>query len=118
MSVTRWLIGLTVLYACNAGAQIHLMPDKARREALEKEARIERMVMVPMRDGVRLASRIYIPKDAAGPVPAIFWRSHSPVCRRSPRNIAASACPQPSKTPRHCNASSFRKKAAKGNPHW
>ena len=33
------------------------------------------MVMVPMPDGVRLASRIYIPKDAAGPVPTVFWRT-------------------------------------------
>ena len=56
-------------------AQIHVMSDVARRAALEDEARIERMVMVPMRDGVRLASRIYLPKDADGPVPAIFWRT-------------------------------------------
>ena len=33
------------------------------------------MVMVPMRDGVRLATEIYRPRDAQGPVPAIFWRT-------------------------------------------
>ncbi len=88
MSGTRWLMGLGgALFACVASAQIHLMPDKARREALEREARIERMVMVPMRDGVRLASRIYIPKGAAGKVPAIFWRS--------PYNFSEQMVPNP-----------------------
>ena len=56
-------------------AQIHLVTDDTRRAQLEQEARIERMVMVPMRDGNRLATRIYIPKDTDGPVPAIFWRT-------------------------------------------
>lgn len=58
-----------------ASAQIHLLTDKERRAALERESHIERMVMVPMRDGVRLATRIYIPKAARGPIPAILWRS-------------------------------------------
>ena len=31
--------------------------------------------MVPMRDGVRLATEIYRPRDAQGPVPAVFWRT-------------------------------------------
>lgn len=33
------------------------------------------MVMVPLQDGTRLAARIYIPKDAVGPVPAVFRRT-------------------------------------------
>ncbi len=33
------------------------------------------MVMVPMRDGVRLATDIYRPKDAAGPVPVILMKT-------------------------------------------
>tara|TARA_R110000782_G_scaffold268689_1_gene365572 strand:- start:104061 stop:105926 length:1866 start_codon:yes stop_codon:yes gene_type:complete len=45
-------------------------------EALNKEfARIgivERHVMMPMRDGIGLASDIYRPKEAKGPVPVIF----------------------------------------------
>ena len=56
-------------------AQIHMLSDTVRRDALASEAQIERMVMVPMRDGVRLASRVYIPRDAEGPLPAILWRS-------------------------------------------
>ncbi|MDH4108264.1 MAG: CocE/NonD family hydrolase [Gammaproteobacteria bacterium] len=55
--------------------QIHLVPDQVRRDALAAESRIERMLMVPMRDGVRLATRVYIPKDSEGPFPAILWRS-------------------------------------------
>lgn len=77
----------TILVTTTAHAQIHLMPDKARREALEREAHIERMVMVPMRDGVQLASRVYLPKQATGLVPAIFWRS--------PYNFSEQMVPRP-----------------------
>jgi len=57
-----------------------LTPDQvARRWALERElqemAVVERKVMVPMRDGVRLATDIYRPKDATGPVPTIWVRT-------------------------------------------
>ena len=47
--------------------------DKQRRIDTEKElqsiAVVERKVMMPMRDGVRLATDIYRPKNAAGKVP-------------------------------------------------
>ncbi len=66
---------LSLALSLLASAQIHLLTDKERRAALERESRIERMVMVPMRDGVRLATRVYVPKAATGPVPAILWRS-------------------------------------------
>jgi putative CocE/NonD family hydrolase len=42
---------------------------------LEAAAVIEQKVMVPMRDGVRLATDIYRPKEAEGPVPTIFLRT-------------------------------------------
>jgi putative CocE/NonD family hydrolase len=42
---------------------------------LESVAIIERKVMVPMRDGVRLATDIYRPKNATGPVPIIWVRT-------------------------------------------
>ena len=51
------------------------LTDEVRRAALARESHIEYMVMVPMRDGVRLASRIYLPKNAEPPFPTIFWRS-------------------------------------------
>lgn len=51
----------------------------ARRWAVEKElqdlAVVERKLMVSMRDGVRLATDVYRPKNAAGPVPAIWVRT-------------------------------------------
>ncbi len=53
--------------------------DDARRAELEKQlaatAEVEQKVMVPMRDGVRLASDVYRPKGVEGPVPTIFWRT-------------------------------------------
>src|SRR5258708_2819545 len=42
---------------------------------LESAAIIERKVMVPMRDGVRLATDIYRPKNATGKVPIIWVRT-------------------------------------------
>src|SRR6266550_4832655 len=53
--------------------------QKEQRGQTEKEletaAIIERKVMVPMRDGVRLATDIYRPKNAAGKVPVIWVRT-------------------------------------------
>jgi uncharacterized protein len=42
---------------------------------LESAAIIERKVMMPMRDGVRLATDIYRPKNATGKVPVIWVRT-------------------------------------------
>jgi uncharacterized protein len=55
-------------------------PDMAaRRQATEQElqsvAVVERKLMVPMRDGKRMAADLYRPKNAAGKVPAIFVRT-------------------------------------------
>jgi len=51
----------------------------ARRWEIEKElqsvAIVERKVMMPMRDGVRLATDIYRPKDESKKVPAIWVRT-------------------------------------------
>jgi putative CocE/NonD family hydrolase len=57
-----------------------LSPEQsARRWEMEKElqtiAVVERKVMMPMRDGVRLATDIYRPRNAPGPVPTIFVRT-------------------------------------------
>jgi putative CocE/NonD family hydrolase len=50
-----------------------------KREAIEKQlediARIDRKVMVPMRDGVRMAADIYRPKDTSKQYPIIFSRT-------------------------------------------
>ena len=57
-----------------------MSPEQAaRRHELEKElqsiAVVERKVMVPMRDGVRLATDIYRPKNATGTVGTIFVKT-------------------------------------------
>ncbi|HEX6135919.1 MAG TPA: CocE/NonD family hydrolase [Longimicrobiales bacterium] len=61
---------------------VHAQPAQdvvARRNELEARlheiAVVERKVMMPMRDGVRLATDIYRPRNAAGPVPAIFVKT-------------------------------------------
>ena len=55
------------------------LADDEEIEKLEKElaeiATIEKKMMVPMRDGIRLATDVYLPKDAAGPLPTIFSRT-------------------------------------------
>jgi uncharacterized protein len=63
-------------------AQGRGQPDpelRARRDSLEREleqvAVIDRKLMVPMRDGVRLATDVYRPKNAAGKVPIIFSKT-------------------------------------------
>jgi len=51
----------------------------ARRDSLERElqriALVDRKLMVPMRDGAKMQFDVYRPKNAAGPVPAIFVRT-------------------------------------------
>src|SRR5271170_7430316 len=51
----------------------------AKRNAIEKEleaiAIIDRKVMVPMRDGKRMATDIYRPKAAVGKYPVIYVRT-------------------------------------------
>jgi hypothetical protein len=47
----------------------------ATEKALQSIAVVERKVMMPMRDGVRLATDIYRPRNAAGKVPTIWVRT-------------------------------------------
>ncbi|MBO0910870.1 MAG: CocE/NonD family hydrolase [Acidobacteria bacterium] len=75
------LLGLASI-STNAFAQQRNAPDPelaARRNAIEKQlesiAIIERKVMVPMRDGKRMAADIYRPKDTSRKYPAIFVRT-------------------------------------------
>jgi predicted acyl esterase len=50
-----------------------------KRESIEKQlediAIIDRKVMVPMKDGVRMAADIYRPKDTSKKYPIIFSRT-------------------------------------------
>jgi predicted acyl esterase len=71
-------------FAMVAQRQQNLTPDQrdalvAKREAVEAElesvAIIDRKVMVPMRDGKRMAADIYRPKDTSKTYPIIFSRT-------------------------------------------
>ena len=66
------------------GPRAELTPDQrkaliAKRESIESElesiAIIDRKVMVPMRDGKRMAADIYRPKDTSKKYPIIFSRT-------------------------------------------
>ena len=76
------LVALIALGAVPAHAQFGgPLPDsvKAKRWAIENElqsiAVVDRKVMIPMRDGVRIAADIYYPKDASQKYPAIWVRT-------------------------------------------
>ncbi len=53
--------------------------ERQKRIDTEKElqslAIVERKLMLPMRDGVRLATDVYRPRNATGPVPIVFVRT-------------------------------------------
>ncbi len=75
--VVAWMMVVTVVPAQQGGG---LSPaEQQRRRDLEAElqsvAVVERKVMMPMRDGIRLATDIYRPKDAKGPVPIVFSKT-------------------------------------------
>lgn len=76
--ITAAIVAATgTLLAQRGGA---MTPEQsARRTDAEKElasiAVIDRKVMMPMRDGVRLATDIYRPKDTSTKVPAIWVRT-------------------------------------------
>ena len=99
-------ICLAVVAICAAGvqsasAQPRPAPDPrlvATRNATEKElesiAIIERKVMVPMRDGKRMATDVYRPKDTSKKYPIIFVRTpynfnYWDVRNGVPRDLAA-----------------------------
>ncbi len=86
MRMTRraFLAGILVLTAATPALGQRFGPQNAdsliaHRQQLEKQleaiAVIDRKLMVPMRDGVRLATDVYRPKNAAGPVPTVFVRT-------------------------------------------
>ena len=62
----------SLLFCAPIGAQL---PDAFPRPAGTHEVTVERSVMVPMRDGVRLATDLYRPADLTGPLPAIVMRT-------------------------------------------
>src|SRR5688572_31108952 len=65
------------LDSVNAQQRTGLTPEQvAQRHALEKElqsiAIVDRKLMIPMRDGVRIAADVYRPKDTSKKYPTVF----------------------------------------------
>ena len=68
--------GLGALPQGRGGANPELIAQRnATEKALESVAVIERKLMVPMRDGKRMATDVYRPKDNSRKHPAIFVRT-------------------------------------------
>ncbi|MEM6768477.1 MAG: CocE/NonD family hydrolase, partial [Bacteroidota bacterium] len=74
MKKTNKVFFLLITLICVSGFQLRGQSDLDVWKQLEGIAIIEEKVMVPMRDGVRLATDIYRPKTDE-PVPIIFSRT-------------------------------------------
>src|SRR5687767_13575019 len=78
LSLSVALLALSAALPAQRGATM-TDEQRARRWELERElhslAVVERKFMMPMRDGVRLATDIYRPKNAAGKVPIVFVKT-------------------------------------------
>lgn len=59
--------------------------DAAAQTELSRVAEVQMAVMVPMRDGVGLATNVYRPKGAEGPLPTILWKTPYNELAYSPR---------------------------------
>ena len=73
-------IAITLMPSASAQGRGGVTPEQiAKRKAIEQElesiAVIDRKVMVPMRDGKRMATDIYRPKDTSKKYPIIFVRT-------------------------------------------
>ena len=89
MSITKCVATLTLAMGISCGIQVGAVrgqqttiltqEQKDQRWEMEKElesiAIIDRKVMMTMRDGIRLATDIYRPKNASGRVPIIWVRT-------------------------------------------
>lgn len=78
MKIVRRLtaFALSVAITLPAAAQdMSKYSDEAVKQLLSQAAAVETVVMVPMRDGKRLATNIYRPKGATGRLPTILSKT-------------------------------------------
>lgn len=66
------ILALIILTVCSSALAQDRDPDEAKFEAI---ADADTMIMVPMRDGVELATDVYLPKDGEGPFPVVFVKT-------------------------------------------
>jgi len=80
MLIHWFVFVLATASVLSAQPRTPLTPEQiAERSELENElqdiAVVERKVMVPMRDGVRLATDVYRPRNASGKLPIVWVRT-------------------------------------------
>ena len=69
-------LAAALLMSVPAAAQdLSDLTDEAVKQDLAEHGVVESLVMVPMRDGASLATSIYRPKGAKGPLPTILWKT-------------------------------------------
>ena len=68
---------LAIVCICLVGQPVLADDDEVEKlqKQLEKIATIDQKMMVPMRDGISLATDVYRPQDAEGTLPTIFMRT-------------------------------------------
>jgi putative CocE/NonD family hydrolase len=71
-SLARWSLPLTCVVVLTATAAV--LPQQ-KKSADPLQAFTQRDVMVPMRDGVRLHTLVYVPKESKGPLPFVMVRT-------------------------------------------
>src|SRR5512133_2101851 len=75
MRTAAFSVFAVIAMSAPSGAQQPTVAAPYPRPAGTHEVSIERQVMVPMRDGVRLATDLYRPTDITGPLPTILMRT-------------------------------------------
>ena len=90
MQPARTALTLALMAAVPAAAQdVSKYSDEAAAQELAAKAVVESVVMVPMRDGKALATNIYRPRNAKGPLPTILWKTPYKEVNDSPRTNRA-----------------------------
>lgn len=68
-------IGLASAPAPSSRPDYSKYSEESLKEGLKESALDDRAVLVTMRDGVGLATNVFRPKDAKGPLPTILWKT-------------------------------------------
>src|SRR5579862_1840418 len=86
---TRLIVSVVVLLFATVSAAADVGKPAAEKKSSAGKF-IKTTAMVPMRDGVRLATDVYRPESATGPLPVIF--SRGPYGKGGAKDLAKSAC--------------------------
>ena len=73
MTIIRIILAFAL--SLSLSQTIHAQTDTEKWAWIEANADIARKQKMPMRDGVRLSTDIFVPKSASDNLPTIFWRT-------------------------------------------